>query len=527
MLPTSADLAGLQSSLALDLLRFAPELALAGTIVILLLAKLLDFLERVQLTTVAITGTTVALGLLVWQLADPGRFPPGPAFSGLLAIDPLADFGRALVLLATLTVLKMGWLSGLPDAEDSADYGTLLLGAALGMCLMSSANHLLMVFLAVEMASLPSYALSGFLKGRRSGSEAALKYVVYGAAASGVMLYGISLLAGLAGSGNLSTVARVFAATVESTGNLPALQSIGLALLLVGVAFKLSAVPFHFWLPDVFEGAATEVAAFLSVASKTAAVVLAVRLLLTFQDAARGAGVSPTVFPQSFGLAILVVACLTATLGNLAAMTQTSFKRFLAYSTIAHAGYVLMALATMTPEGSAAAIFYMAVYLPMNLGAFAVSAIVRDQTGSETLEACRGLLFRSPAVGIALVVCVLSLLGLPPLAGFAGKFQVFASIYDAGRAYAALGNPGLANAYLVMLAIGIVNTAISAGYYLRLLRIATLDEPAELDEKGTPVPLGESWKGAALVGGLALAVAVLGVWWGSLATAAARATAGI
>lgn len=520
MLPSSADLAALQIDLAHDLARFAPELVVAGTIVAMLVAKLFSSLDRVHLTSVGIAGTACALGFLVWQFVEPTRFPDGPAFAGLIALDPLAGFVRAIVLTATLVVLKLCWISGLPDREDSADFGTLLLGAALGMLLMASANHLLIVFLAVEMASLPSYALAGFLKGKRAGSEAALKYVVYGAAASGVMLYGISLLAGGFGTGSLPDVAKGFAAAAEA-GTLPVLPAIGIAFVLVGLAFKLSAVPFHFWLPDVFDGAATEVAAFLSVASKAAAVGLAARFLLALQSEAILTGPGFVLLPQSFGMATLVVAALTATLGNLAAMTQTNLKRFLAYSTIAHAGYVLMALSTLTAEGASAALFYMAAYLPMNLGAFAVAAIVRDRTGSETVDACRGLIWRSPTLGVGLALCVLSLLGLPPLVGFAGKFQVFAAMYDAGRGYARSGQPGLGTAYLVLLGIGVVNTVVSAGYYLRLLRIVTLDEP-ERDEKGNAIPLGESASAAAIVATLAAAVVVLGVLWGPLANAASR-----
>jgi NADH-quinone oxidoreductase subunit N len=520
MSPSSAELAALQTDLAHDLARFAPELVLAGTIVSLLVAKLFSSLDRVHLTPFAVAGTAVALGFLVWQFVEPTRFPDGPAFAGLLALDPPAGFVRAIVLTAALVVLTLGWITGLPDREDAADFGTLLLGATLGMLLMASANHLLIVFLAIEMASLPSYALAGFLKGKRAGSEAALKYVVYGAAASGVMLYGISLLAGGFGTGSMPGVAKGFAVAAEA-GKLPLLTAIGVAFVLVGLAFKLSAVPFHFWLPDVFDGAATEVAAFLSVASKAAAVGLTVRFLLAFQAEAILNGPGVAVLPHSFGMAVLVVAAVTATLGNLAAMTQTNLKRLLAYSTIAHAGYVLMALATLTAEGAAAALFYMAAYLPMNLGAFAVAAVVRDRTGSETVDACRGLLARSPVLGVGLAVCVLGLLGLPPLAGFAGKFQVFAAVYDAGRGYAALGHPRLGTAYLVLLAVGVINTAVSAGYYLRLLRVATLDEP-DADETGNPVPLGESPAAAALVGALAAAVVGLGVWWGPLAAAAAR-----
>ena len=219
---------------------------------------------------------------------------------------------------------------------------------------------------------------------------------------------------------------------LQGGGFTPALAA-GTLLFLVGLGFKLAAVPFHFWLPDVFEGAAAEVGAFLSVASKAAAVGLTARFLLTLQGGGRR--LDPTILPRTVGLGVLVAAAVTATLGNLAALAQTNLKRLLAYSTIAHAGYMLMALATLTRDGVAAVLFYLAAYLLMNLGAFAVVAIVRNRTGAETIDACRGLLGRSPALAVALAVFLLSLLGLPPLAGFAGKFQVFAAVYEAGRDY--------------------------------------------------------------------------------------------
>jgi NADH-quinone oxidoreductase subunit N len=388
------------------------------------------------------------------------------------------------------------------------------------MMVMVSANHLLMIFLGMEMASLPSYALAGFLKGRRRGSEAALKYVVYGAASSGVALYGISLLTAQFGTGDLPRVAAGYAAVLQGGGFTPALAA-GTLLFLVGLGFKLAAVPFHWWLPDVFEGAAAEVGAFLSVASKAAAVGLTARFLLTLQGAADD--FDPTILPRTVGVGVLVAAAVTATLGNLAALAQTNLKRLLGYSTVAHAGYMMMALATFTRTGAAAVLFYLAAYLLMNLGAFAVVAIIRNRTGAETIDACRGLLGRSPALTVGLAAFLLSLLGIPPLAGFAGKFQVFAAVYEAGRDYSRLGQPDLGTAFYVLLGVGVVNTVLSAGYYLRVLRSASLDDAAETDEKGEPAALGESWEAAVYVALLAVALVVVGVWWGPLTDLTVRA----
>jgi NADH-quinone oxidoreductase subunit N len=337
------------------------------------------------------------------------------------------------------------------------------------------------------------------------------------------MLYGISLLVGCFGTGHLPAVAAGYGkAIVDANGALPGTATAGLVLLLVGLGFKLAAVPFHFWLPDVFAGAAAEVGAFLSVASKAAAVGLLARILLAFQDAAVSAGAGVTVLPGTLGVGLAAVAAVTASVGNLAALGQTDLKRLLAYSTVAHAGYMLMGLATLTRAGVAAVLVYLVAYLLMNLGAFAVVAVVRNRTGAETLAAVRGLIVRSPAVGVGLAAFALSLLGLPPLAGFVGKFQVFAAVYGAGRDFTSAGNPGLGAVFTALLAVGVLNTVVSAGYYLRLLKAAGLDA-APTDAAAEPVPLGESWAAAGYVVSLTAALVAVGVWWGPLADAAASA----
>ncbi len=261
------------------------------------------------------------------------------------------------------------------------------------MMLMASANHLLMVFIAVEMASLPSFALAGFLKGRKRSSEAALKYVVYGGGAAGVMLYGISLLAGKFGTGYLPELAVAYARCVGA-GTFDPVLILGTLFLFIGVAFKLAAVPFHFWCPDVFEGASAEVAGFLSVASKAAAVALLARIVLVFtgvdpQTASAGPANWMAVL-RYFLPALALFAGVTATFGNLAAYLQNNLKRLLAYSTIAHAGYMMMGICALTtprpanPDGREvvgvqAVLFYLVAYLFMNLGAFAVVAFLRQR----------------------------------------------------------------------------------------------------------------------------------------------------
>jgi NADH-quinone oxidoreductase subunit N len=506
----------LQFRLGHDLLRFAPELALCLAIVLMLVCRVARIGTRMHLSPMGMFACAVGLAVLVFEwLSFTSDVRGGPAFDGLLQLDPLAAFLRGVILLAALLVLLLGRITGLPDREDSADFVVLLLGGTLGMMLMASANHLLMVFLAVEMASLPSYVLAGFLKGRSKASEASLKYVMFGAAASGIMLFGISLLAGRFGSGSLPEICRQSAILVRDSGfDLPLVT--GLLFLFIGLGYKLSAVPFHLWLPDAFEGAAAEVAAFLSVASKAGAIGLTSRVLLTLQDEAAGVGLTLDAFPKTIGLGVLIAAAITATVGNLAALPQTNLKRLLGYSTIAHAGYLLMALAPMTKTGVAAVFVYLVAYLIMNLGAFAVVAFVRNRTGSEEVSAAAGLMTRSPALGVCFAVFLFGLLGVPPLAGFAGKFLVFSAVYDAGRTYAET-DPSLGTWFYVLLGVGVVNTAISAGYYLRLMRVMALDEPMDT------TPLGEPAAARGYVIILAIPLLLFGIWWSPLIELARKA----
>ncbi|MBO0697873.1 MAG: hypothetical protein J2P46_05740, partial [Zavarzinella sp.] len=301
----------------------------------------------------------------------------------------------------------------------------------------------------------------------------------------------------------------------DSQAGLPLPVGVGVACVLIGLGFKLAAVPFHFWCPDVFEGAAAEVGAFLSVASKAAALALTARFLFTL-----GAPTGDGQGDQAGGTLAFVwaiFAAVTATFGNLAALAQTNLKRLLAYSTIAHAGFMMMALVPLGPRMAGPVLYYVSAYLLMNLGAFAVVALVRNQTGSEELDAYRGLARRSPGLAVGMAFFLLSLLGLPPLAGFAAKFQVFAALYETGRT---VGTPDatLGWLYFGLLAVAVLNTAISAGYYLRVVRAMTLDDPV-----GEAGPLNVPAGGRLLIGALAALVVIVGILWDPLTRAADRA----
>jgi NADH-quinone oxidoreductase subunit N len=519
MFPRPDFVAQLSADLQRDLVAFLPELILCGTIVAMLLARLFTGLGRAHLGVFALVASAGALVAAVSLWPSPNSSSSHiPAtggisgFSGLVVFDIFGMYMRAFLLVFLCLALWLSLLTGIPDREDSADYTTLLVGGTVGMMLMASASHLLTAFIAVEMASLPSYALAGFLKGRRQGSEAALKYVVYGASASGIMLYGISLLTGTYGTGSLSMIADTIARSQDA---LPLPVVVGTVCVLIGLGFKLAAVPFHFWCPDVFEGAAAEVGAFLSVASKAAALALTARFLFSI-GASSGQG-QGDLAGSALALVWAVFAVVTATFGNLAALAQTNLKRLLAYSTIAHAGFMMMALVPLGPRMVGPVLFYVSAYLLMNLGAFAIVALVRNRTGSEELDAFRGLGRRSPVLAVCMAIFLLSLLGLPPLAGFGAKFQVFAALYDTGRAYGP-DDPLFGWLYFGLLVAAALNTAISAGYYWRVVRAMMLDDAAE---GSGPVPVSAGSRAFVVL--LAALILVVGIFWNPLTRAADRA----
>ncbi len=544
----------LHDTLQVSLPLFRTELALAATIVLVLLVRMLPVLRRLDSGVVALGGILFAAFFAWSDLRNVAGSPwlDGAVgtervelFTGLLVFDPLTAFLRFLLAGFLVLFSVFTRISGIPDREDAADFNVLVLGATLGMCLMASANHLLAVFMAVEMASVPSYALAGLLKGRRTSSEAALKYAVYGAGAAGVMLYGISLLGGSLGTLHLPTAATRLAAVAAAgfpDGGLLVLVLGGL-MVGVGLAFKLSAVPFHFWAPDVFEGASAEIGGFLSVASKAAAVALLLRVALGFgmpAPAAAGVVESPVAATATldaevqaetranlapvrhFIVAFIgLMAAATCTLGNLGAYGQTNIKRLLAYSTIAHAGYLMMGVAAAVAlAGSsslaastavAAVAFYLATYVFMNMSAFLIVAVLRNRLRSEEIASYAGLIKTSPGLVVLMGVVLVSLIGLPPLAGFVGKFLVFASLVDGITVNAER------SILLPLLIVGGVNTVLSLFYYLRVLKVMTFDAPPA--DRPQPTVGLVSLSGAAITA-FVVPVVIFGVFWSGLYTLA-------
>jgi NADH-quinone oxidoreductase subunit N len=555
--------------------KFLPELILCGTILLMLVLRVFDFTKRILPSwLVALIGVTAAFVFAQPWIQVTGQEPlaSGEIFTGMLVYDAFTVYFRTLLMFVTLLFIILTRISGLANQENGPDFYTLVLGATLGMCLMASANHLLIVFLAVEMASVPSYTLAGILKGNRKSSEASMKYAVYGAGAAGVMLYGISLIAGITGSVHLPTIAWRLSVGMDADYQL-VLVLAGL-MIMVGLAFKLSAVPFHFWCPDVFEGASAEVDGFLSVASKAAALALLVRLAIGFssppaQEPVHFAAAPPaadesfesrpaavelsinrqiasvTRDPGKVRLVTLaasaeekasrvestrtflawligILAAITCTFGNLAAYGQTNIKRLLAYSTIAHAGYMMMPVAAglaMMSEYPAAAteafaslLLYTLIYVFMNFGAFAIVAFVRNAIGSEQIADYAGLVRSSPGMVFCFSAILFSLIGLPPLAGFMGKLVIFAGLVDAEMYW--------------LLFVGGVNTVISLFYYLKVVRVMTFDpEP----ENRTPVHLPMASLPGIYVALLTAPVLLLIIQWNGLyqwAQVACRAVVG-
>ncbi len=570
-----------------SLAAFYPELVLCATILLLLLIRLPRWGWKVDTFWIALAGSIVALCVAApWdhlrtilapdQAVSPTAVARMEIFTGMLVYDSFSVYVRSLLFAFAVLLVIFTKITGIPDREDGPDIYALFFGSTIGMCLMVSANHLLTVFMAVEMASVPSYVLAGILKGRRVSSEAALKYSIYGAGAAGVMLYGISLLAGLLNSAHLPTIALQLAekfAHPVPTGELMVLALAAL-LISVGLAFKLSAVPFHFWCPDVFEGATAEVNAFLSIASKAAALALLVRVALgvgsipptgfqpgqrttiAMQEAAghhlpvanadvdkyfvasmtQEPGSANTTHenpqsqnpnPKSAALEpirsftaklIAFFSIITCTFGNLAAYGQNNLKRLLAYSTIAHAGYMMMpvaaavAMAGIDAAGAERAIaalaIYMAVYLFMNLAAFAVVALLRNAMRSEDVTDYAGLIRRSPLTVVCFAATLFSLIGLPPLSGFVGKFAIFAALVDGYQKVEAAGLPGFY--LLLLLIVGGLNTAISLFYYLRVVKIMTIDdEPRDRP----PLAYSDVSLGGAFLWVITLPTALLIISW--------------
>jgi NADH-quinone oxidoreductase subunit N len=445
-----------------NLTHFLPETVLAITFCVALLLGLIFRKIPKVVGWIACVGVMTAMFFVIDQVSTTEEI-----FSGMISVDPFAVFFKLLAAICAFFVFLFSIYSHevQTTVKRMAEYYALLVSLTLGMFLMAGAANLLMMVLAMELTSLSSYILAGYTKEASDSSEASLKYIIYGAVSSGIMLYGISMLFGLSGALSYSGINH---ALMMNAPNYSALL-LATIFIVVGFGFKISAVPFHFWTPDVYEGAPITITAFLSVASKAAGFAMMVRFFkVIFIDttiSTLSSGVWVSLYNFEWNKILVILSVLTMTLGNLVAVWQDNLKRMLAYSSIAHAGYMLMGIVLLSDKGIAAVLIYFVMYLFMNLGAFYVVMLVANKTGSEDISAYRGLGYRSPLIAVAMAIFLISLTGLPPTAGFVGKFYLFAAVLDARWIWLAV--------------IGAINTVISLYYYARVLRYMFLRDPED------------------------------------------------
>ncbi len=464
---------------AADLFRVLPEivLAVAGTL-LMVLEPFLPEARKKALGWLALAALAVSL----WSVAVAHAFP-GPAFRQMLVIDGFATFFRALVVVVGILTVFCSLNYIQRERPDSGEYYALLLFSVLGQSLMAAANELIMIFIGLEISSIASYVLAGYLRDDKRNNESAIKYFLLGSFATAFLLYGVAWIYGVTGTTDLNGIRQVLANRDIAPPMI--LVGAGAALMFVGFAFKVSAAPFQIWAPDVYQGAPAPVTAFLSAGPKAAAFAVLLRVYMTAFDPV-GANWEPIVW---------AVALATMIVGNFAALLQTNIKRLLAYSSIAHAGYVMVAVAAHSEIGTAAAMFYLAAYAFMNVGAFAVvTHFARQGERYVNVDDLAGLASQQPATAALFSIFLLSLIGVPLTAGFFGKFYVFKAALDSGL--------------LLLTVLGLLNSAVAAYYYLRILVVMYFHEPGEASQTLTPVTPDLQ----VALWGSALATIVLGVF---------------
>ena len=441
---------------------FYPEIILSATILLLIVLDLL-IRSRKSLAIIAIIG---CVGALVASF-DLYSAQPGWLFYRMVILDNFSLFFKVFALVATILTIWMSLGSNEIKQVHQGEYYTLLLTCALGIFFMASASNLLTAYLSLELVSLTSYVLTGFLPHNRRSSEAALKYLIYGGVASGTMIYGMSWIFGMTGSLDYAAIHQVIG---QNTMNKVTLF-MAFVFIMAGFGYKIVFVPFHMWSPDVYQGAPTPFTAFLSVASNAAGIAIMIRFFFPAVSRSVTGGDWAFVSGVEWPHVLLFASMITMTVGNLSALNQKNLKRMLAYSGIAHAGYMLMGLAVLTNDGLQAILFYVVVYLIMNLGAFLVVLMVANATGDEDIDRYRGLAWRGAAVPAAcFAIFLFSLTGLPPFAGFVGKFFLFAAVIKEG------------GAFVLLAVVAIINSVISLYYYAKVVKTMFLDNPDPEDK---------------------------------------------
>jgi len=430
---------------------FIPELFLTAGLLLTIVVELM--LKKEQKVFTAYLSATILL-ITVFLLTRQYSFDPAALFGGMVVIDPLAVFFKILTVVSTLIIVFFS----LPSFRVKVEYYVLLLATTLGMMLMVQVNDLLMIILAMELVGLVSYVLAGYRRSDIKSGEASLKYILFGAASTGIMAFGFSYVYGLTGRTNLFEIQQA----LQSTQYNPVILFVAFVLIIAGLGYKIAMVPFHFWLPDVYEGAPTPVTAFFSVGPKAAGMAVLIRFIVSILAGLSPDGVTFTANAPIHAQELLaVLSVLTMTLGNLSALQQKNIKRMMAYSSIAHAGYMLMALTVFTSQSVEAVMFYLVVYMFMNFGAFWIIHRLTPHLGSEEITAYTGLGYRAPLAAVAMGVFMFSLTGLPPLAGFIGKFYLFSAVIKAE--------------WYVLAVLGVLNSVVSLYYYAYVTKVMFLN----------------------------------------------------
>jgi len=455
-MPTSANIIPSTA----EYLRLLPE------IVLTIVATVMMLLEGRRKEGESSSGATVALFGLIAALAATfiAHGQPGAAFQQMLIVDGFATFFRIIVIfVGILAVLSSGqYLQR--ERSEGGEYYILILFSVAGQGIMAASNELIMMFLGLEISSIATYILAGYLRDDKRNNEAALKYFLLGSFATAFLLYGVAWIYGITGSTNLVEIRRVL-----QSGQVTSLSLVGLsaALMFVGFAFKVSAAPFQVWAPDVYQGAPAPVAAFMSAGPKAAAFAILIRVYMTaFEPVA-----------ARWDHILWITALLTMIIGNFAALTQSNIKRMLAYSSIAHAGYVLVAITAHSQIGTQAAMFYLASYAFMNVGAFAiVTHFARQGERYLEIDQMAGLAYRQPITAAMMVIFLLSFIGVPLTAGFFGKFYIFKAALDADLVW--------------LTVLGLLNSAVAAYYYLRIIVVMYMHEPTSASDGLQPLSAG-------------------------------------
>ena len=447
-----------------------PEIVIAVVIVLVVTTDLIMGKNKSLLPWISIAGLIVASFFVIEQFSFKAVSSNANGSIGMITADPFGAFFKIIVIVSSIIIVFFSLSSNeIKEAfERHGEYYTLIFGMILGMFFMISSADLILIYLSIELLSLSSYILAGFTKHSLRNSEASLKYIIYGGASSGIMLFGISIIYGLTGTTNLYLLNSFF--------HLPQFGGfifwLACILIFAGIGFKISAAPFHFWTPDVYEGAPITITAYLSIASKAAGFALLIRFIkVTFIDSVDASGYWQLLNLIDWKSFLILISILTMTLGNFAALWQSNMKRLLAYSSIAHAGYLLLGLAVLSDQGLTAILIYFAIYAFMNLGAFFVVMIIANKIGSEEIDDYKGLGYSMPFLSFSIAVFLISLTGIPPTAGFIAKLYLFIALVDAKM--------------IAVAVIALLNTVVSLYYYIKVLKNMYLVRP----EKEMPAVL--------------------------------------